>query len=353
MKIGYCLDTHAGPYDGPVPDRDTVARSMDAFLEEGRLCDEVGFDSVQVPERHMRTETHFPPPLQLLTALAVTTERVKLATHTLVLTLYHPMQVAEASTVIDNLSRGRLILTVAMGYHDDYWRMFGMTRLHRRDRFIESVEILHKAFAGERFDYHGTHFDLDDVELLPRPYQPGGPELWMGGHFEPAIERAGRMADGWCGDPFPIQPEVWWPRIETYRNAASETGRPAKVVILRDAWVAPTREAALEALGDHFVQEHRFYYRWGIFPPSEEFPTESSITAESLARHQIVGSPEECAEQLIRYNEEFDVDYCCVRMRTPTGPSFDATTESIRQFGEEVIPAVERATGGHVADALL
>ena len=345
MKVGYLLDTHAGPYAGPVPDRETVARSMEAFMEEGRIADEVGFDSIQVPERHMRTETHFPSPLQLLTALAVTTERAKLATHTLVLTLYHPMQVAEQATVIDNLSRGRLILTVAMGYHDDYWRMFGMTRKYRRDRFIESVEILKKAFAGERFDYHGTHFELDDVQLLPPMYQPGGPELWMGGHFDPAIERAARMGDAWCGDPFPILPDVWFPRIDMYRKAAEEAGRPSKVVILRDAWVAPTRDEAFRQLEDYFVNEHRFYYRWGIFPPSEEFPTEESITAETLAPHQVVGSPEDCIEQLVRYHDEFDVDYCCLRLRTPTGPSFEATRETLRQLGEEVIPAVERATG--------
>ena len=127
MKVGYLLDTHAGPYAGPVPDRETVAHSMEAFLEEGRIADEVGFDSIQVPERHMRTETHFPSPLQLLTALAPMTKRAKLATHTLVLTLYHPMHVAEQVAALDNLSRGRVILTVAMGYHDDYWRMFGMT----------------------------------------------------------------------------------------------------------------------------------------------------------------------------------------------------------------------------------
>lgn len=345
MKVGYLLDTHAGPYDGPVPDRETVARSMEAFLEEGRIADAAGFDSIQVPERHMRTETHFPTPLQLLTALAVETRQAKLATHTLVLTLYHPMQVAEQASVIDNLSRGRLILTVAMGYHDDYWRMFGMTRKHRRDRFLESVDILKKAFAGERFDYDGTHFQLQDVQLLPRPYQPGGPELWMGGHFEPAIERAGRLGDAWCGDPFPILPEVWFPRIQMYRKAAEEAGRPSKVVILRDAWVAPTREEAFRQLGDYFVKEHRFYYRWGIFPPSEAFPDEASITPESLAPHQVVGSPDDCIEQLVRYAREFDVDYCCLRLRTPTGPSFEATRETIRQFGEEVIPAVERETG--------
>jgi len=343
MKVGYCLDTHAGPYDGPVPSPERAARSVEAMIEEGELAEAVGFDSVQVPERHMRTECHFPTPLQLLTALAVRTERTKLATHSLVLTLYHPMQVAEQAAMIDLISRGRLILTVAMGYHDDYWRMFGSSRKHRKDRFVEGVEILKLAFAGGEFSYDGTHFPLDRVQLTPPPYQTGGPELWLGGHFEKAIERAGLYGDAWCGDPFPIIPDVWWPRIEMYRKTAESAGNPSKVVILRDAWVAPTREEALRVAAEHHVQEQRFYYRHGIFPPSDLFPTESSLTAEALAGHMLLGSPEDCVEQLMHWRDDFDVDYVCVRFRMPTGPSFEAARDALQLFGEEVLPKVGTA----------
>lgn len=349
MKVGYLLDTHAGPYDGPVPDPAVVADSMEAMVGEGVLAEELGFDSVQVPERHMRTECHMPTPLLLLAALAVRTQRVRLATHSLVLTLYHPMQVAEQAAVIDLLSRGRMILTVAMGYHDDYWRMFGSSRRHRRDRFVEGVEILQRAFAGGRFSYPGEHFPLEDVQLTPPPFRPGGPELWMGGHFERAIERAGRYGDAWCGDPFPILPEVWWPRLDLYRRAAAQAGNPAKVVILRDCWVAPTREEALRVAAEHHVQEQRFYYRHGIFPPSAAFPDEASLTAESLAGHMLLGSPEDCAEQIVRWHEELEVDYVCVRFRMPTGPSFAATREALQLFGEEVLPAVEAHVGSRAS----
>ena len=340
MDIGYLIDTNVGPYDGPRPDGPTVARSMDAFIAEGELAERVGFHALHVPERHMRTECHFPAPFLLLSALAARTSHVRLCTHTLVATLYHPMQIAENAAVIDAMSRGRMVLTVAMGYHDDYWRLYGMTRKGRRDRFIETVQIIRKAFAGERFSFNGQHFKLDNVQLTPLPYRPGNPELWLGGHFDRAIERAGMWGDGWCGDIFPIDPGQWSHRMELYRGTAKKHGSRQKVVILRDAWVARTREEAMRVFGQMHAEEHRFYYRWGIFPPSADFPNEQSITAESLAPHCIVGSPDDCVQNLRRYRDEFGVDECVVRFRVPLGPDFAATRDALQLFGEEVIPRV-------------
>ena len=150
MEVGYLLDTHAAPYGAPVPTTKEIQRSLDAFFAEAKLCERYAFDSINVPDRHMRTETHFPNPLQFLTALARETERCRLATHTLVLTLYHPMHIAEQAVMIDQLSRGRLVLTLSLGYHEDYWRMFGLSRAGRRDRFVEAVEIMRRAWGEPR-----------------------------------------------------------------------------------------------------------------------------------------------------------------------------------------------------------
>jgi alkanesulfonate monooxygenase SsuD/methylene tetrahydromethanopterin reductase-like flavin-dependent oxidoreductase (luciferase family) len=344
MKIGYLLDTHAGPYDGPIPDREQVARSVEAFIAEAELCERVGFDSVQVPERHMRTECHFPTSLQLLSMLAVRTERVRLATHSLVATLYHPMQIAEQAAMIDLASRGRMILTLAMGYHPDYWRMFGIDGKERRDRFIETVEIIDKAFTSdEPFSYDGKHFPLENVVLTPRAYQTPRPELWLGGHFHKAIERAGKYGDAWCSDPFPIDPDVWARKMEVYHESCARHGREPKVVIMREVWCAPTMEQALKQLGEHHLPEHLFYFRQGIFPEHPDFRSESDFTVENMLGHIIVGSPQDCLEQLASYEERYDVDECIIRFRMPTGPSFEDAYESIELFGTEVLSQLQPA----------
>lgn len=338
MEVGYLIDVNVGPYDQPRPDGPTVARSMDAFMEEGVLAERVGFDSLHIPERHMRTECHYPAPFLLMSALAARTHRVKLATHTLVATLYHPMQIAEYAAVIDTMSRGRMILTLSMGFHDDYWRMFGMTRKDRKDRFIETVEICRLAFKGEPFSYDGKHFKLDNVQLTTPPYRPGRPEVWLGGHFAPALERAGQYGDGYCSDNFPIIPEAWKKKMDIYEASAKKHGRPRKVVILRDCWIARTREEAFATYEKYFAAEQRFYYRHGIFPASEAFPTESSVTAENLAKYYVVGSPQDCIDSMNGFKEKFGVDEVDIRFRVPLGPSFAEAKDAIQMFGEEVIP---------------
>ncbi len=74
FSIGYMLDTNFGPYARPEPSPDVVKECVDQLIEEGMLAEQVGFEGIFVPERHMRTETMFPNPLVLLAALAVKTD---------------------------------------------------------------------------------------------------------------------------------------------------------------------------------------------------------------------------------------------------------------------------------------
>src|SRR4051812_29638987 len=105
MRIGYLLDLNVGGYDQPTPGRERVAEVHDALIEEARVAERAGFHSVAVSDRHGRTEVYFPGPMQLLTLLARETERVAIGSFNLVLTLYHPMLVAEQTAIVDLLSR--------------------------------------------------------------------------------------------------------------------------------------------------------------------------------------------------------------------------------------------------------
>src|SRR5438552_5539350 len=120
MKVGYMPDTDGGPYQQPEPDREAAARFCEQLLAEGEQAERFGFGGVFVPERHARTECMFPPPLVYLAALAARTRTVDLGTFVLQPPLYHPMHLAEDVAMIDNLSRGRVILGIGLGYHDDY-----------------------------------------------------------------------------------------------------------------------------------------------------------------------------------------------------------------------------------------
>ncbi len=338
MKLGYMPDTHGGAYDRPRPAREEVGAFIDQLFRESALAEESGFDALLVPERHMRTECIFPPPLILLSALAARTTRIRLGTYILVLPLYNPMHVAEDFAMIDQLSRGRAIFGVASGYHPAYNQMFNIPHHERGARFEEAFDVVMQAWSGGKFTYQGKHYQFKDVQLTPLPYQQPRPEIWVGGMFPKTIARAGRLGDAWCSDPFPLDPKVWHDQVQLYRKSAKEHGRSSKVVLMREAWVAPTRREADDTFLEIAVQEWLFYFRWGILTHHPEFQKESDFTIDRARKHFVCGTPEDCLRQIEMYGREYGVDYIVLRFRLPNGPPRPKVLESLKIFGREVMP---------------
>jgi alkanesulfonate monooxygenase SsuD/methylene tetrahydromethanopterin reductase-like flavin-dependent oxidoreductase (luciferase family) len=339
MRIGYLVDTNKGGYDQPLPSPEDAADALEAMIEEGILAEQAGFHSVQVPDRHSRTESYFGGPLQLLTILAHETERIALGSYCLVNTLYHPMHVAEQCAIIDNISRGRLYMTWGRGFHQGYWDQFGIPSEKMLGRYLDSVRLIEKALLskGERFDWDSEFHQVRNGMLSPNCYQQPRFPFWGGGQLPAAIERCGVYAESYTCDDFPILPEVWEEQAGAYRRKAEEHGKVPFIVLMRDGWVADSFEDAATQFGTHYVNEMRFYCEQGILAHHPEFDSPEKITAESARPHLVMGSPEQCRERLESYAEELGVDYFTIRFRMVDGPSFDETKEQILRFGEEVV----------------
>lgn len=341
MRIGYLIDLNKGGYDQPIPTPEDASRTMEQMIEEGIVAERAGFHSLQIPDRHGRTECYFPGPNQLLTILARETEKVAIGTYTFVSTLSHPLHAAEQFAVIDNLSKGRLYVTMSRGYHPGYWQQFGIAQEKLLGRFKEAIHIMQEAMKGRRFSFEGKHYSVHDGLLTPQPYQDGGWPIWGGGNAAlAAITRSAEYGECWTCDPFPLMKDVWDEQAGAYRARAEELGKKPFVVLMRDGWVADSFEDAAAQFGTHFVEEMRFYYRQGIFTHHPDFQSEEDITSERAAPHLIMGTPQQCIEQLERYHEEFGVDYFTIRFRMPTGPSMEAAREQIQRFGEEVVQPI-------------
>jgi alkanesulfonate monooxygenase SsuD/methylene tetrahydromethanopterin reductase-like flavin-dependent oxidoreductase (luciferase family) len=343
MRIGYLIDTNKGAYDQPTPGRDDVHDTMTAMIEEGIIAEKAGFHSLQVPHRHGRTENYLPAPEQLLTILARETEKVAIGTFTHINTLYHPMKAAEQYAVIDNLSKGRLYTTVSRGFHPGYWQQFGVPQERMLGRFNEALKVWKLAFEGERFDFDGDFYQVQDGLLHPQPYQRGGWPIWGGGNASPkAIKRSAKFGDAWTCDPGPLLKDQWDEWVGAYRDYAEELGKKPFIVLMRDGWVADSFQDAADAFGTHFVSEMRFYVRQGIYNQHPDFRREEDITAERVSPHLIMGDRNQCIEQLERYHEEFGVDYYTLRFRMVEGPSFPEVAEQIQRFGEEVVSHIHK-----------
>ncbi len=351
FAVGCLLDTNFGPFYQPVPSRDTVKRATDQLLEEGVLAEEAGFEGVFVPESHMRSETVFPDPLPLLAALAGSTSRVRLATYALIPPYgWNPMHLAEATALIDQLSAGRFTLVLAMGLIPESFQMFGVNPKHKLSLFQESVEVIKRAWTShERFNFTGKRFHFEDVWLTPKPFQQDPhPPIWGGGLTDEAIQRVGSFASGWCSTPFPIRKDVWERQVELFKTTAQTCGvENPKIILMRDGFVAATREQAERSCSEAFMPEWMNYFDAGILSQQDAgIQSRADVCIENMREHLVVGSPQDCVESLERYRQVYRADYVVLRVRSAYGPGREQTRRCMEEFGAKVLPCVQGAAQG-------
>src|SRR5262245_29285698 len=111
-------------------------------FEHMREAERLSFASVWVAEHHLSDCGYNPAPLPLLAAMAVQTTRVTIGTSVLLLPFHHPVRVAEEAAAVDNLSNGRLVLGMGLGYRLAEFEGYGIDRRSRGGRMEEGLEIL-------------------------------------------------------------------------------------------------------------------------------------------------------------------------------------------------------------------
>jgi alkanesulfonate monooxygenase SsuD/methylene tetrahydromethanopterin reductase-like flavin-dependent oxidoreductase (luciferase family) len=272
LSFGYMPDTHGGPYELPEPGPERSADFAEQLLREAEATERSGFDGVFVPERYARTECMFPSPLPLMAAIAARTSRVKIGTDILMPPLYNPVHLAQEAALIDVLSRGRMIFGAGVGYHPRYFDHFGVPIGQREGRFEESLEVINKAWTTVGpFAHHGKYYNFDAVHLTPKPYQRPRPSIWIGAFGPKSIARAGRLGDVWTMAPFFDAVDKIKAQVDIYREAAAKAGKTPRIALLRDGWLASSVEEAEQTFGRLWLEECKFYFKWGMLEPTPEF----------------------------------------------------------------------------------
>ncbi|KRF21191.1 LLM class F420-dependent oxidoreductase [Nocardioides sp. Soil797] len=167
-----------------------------------------------------------PDPLDLLAFLAGRTSTLGLATGVLVLPNHHPVVLAKRLATIDVLSGGRLRVCVGMGWMKEEIEACGAPFEARGRRADEQLQVLRKLWddnAPNGADHHGEFFDFDGAMSYPKPAQPGGVPLHIGGHSRAAARRAGRYGNGL--QPLGVMGEELADLAKLMRSEAESAGR--------------------------------------------------------------------------------------------------------------------------------
>jgi alkanesulfonate monooxygenase SsuD/methylene tetrahydromethanopterin reductase-like flavin-dependent oxidoreductase (luciferase family) len=173
-----------GLFTGQIPPGSarTFAQEYAETLELVRLAESLGFDSAWVSEHHGSSDGYLPSLLPMLAAFAAVTERIALGTGVVLAPLHDPLRLAEDAAVVDQLSGGRLILGLGVGWRQEEFRMFEASMRYRGLRTEETVEVLRRAWTGRRFSFEGRVLSCDRVRVTPPPARPGGPPIYLGGY---------------------------------------------------------------------------------------------------------------------------------------------------------------------------
>ncbi|MBI2912617.1 MAG: LLM class flavin-dependent oxidoreductase [Chloroflexi bacterium] len=208
-------------------------RLYEEMLEDARLAEELGFDSIWLTEHHFWYDGYCPSLLVAAGAMAAATTTIKIGTGIILIAMHDPLRVAEAAAVADIISGGRLQMGVAAGYREVEFDGFGVSARQRGARVNESLDVIEAAWRDEPLSHHGRFYHYDGVTVTPKPVQRPIP-IWLGGGVPAVQRRAGRRGY----NIMPVNPGPG--AFKDYCEAALEAGHdPARLKIagVYDLWV--------------------------------------------------------------------------------------------------------------------
>jgi len=343
VKIGIGLFTAELPKGSPR----TFAQEYRETVDMVRLAETVGFDAAWVSEHHGASDGYLPSLLPLLGAFAAATDRIELGTGVVLAPLHDPIRLAEDAAVIDNLCDGRLLLGLAMGWREEEFRMLRIPFAQRRIRLEETVEILRRAWTGRRFSFAGEAFDYDRVRVTPPPARVGGPPIFLGGYVDAALERAGRLADGYITDAGELHELT--EAFGTVERAAIGAGRDPSAMalaLMQNAFVSDDADA-WGSVRAGVAHQLGAYLAWaeGADTPDRDALRIPDQTDAELRAETAAGTPTEVTATLRPFVESFAEGrdlHLIVRLHYP-GMDFATAARAIELFGEQVIPALKSA----------
>jgi probable F420-dependent oxidoreductase len=173
-----------------------------------------------------------PDPLETIAFLAGASRTLRFGTAMVVAPLHSPVVLAKRVATIDRHSDGRLMLGLGIGWQKEEYAAVGATFAERGARLEECVGAMRALWAEAPATFRGRFTSFERVHCLPRPLSGAVPVI-LGGNSEPAVRRAGRIADGWF--PYTITPEEFAERAELLRACAQAAGRAEDAVEIT-AW---------------------------------------------------------------------------------------------------------------------
>ena len=324
----------------------------DAFavsFEQVDAAERWGLDAMWLAEIHVAPERSVcSAPLTLASAIAARTKRIKIGTGVQVLPLCHPLRLAEETATVDQISHGRLLFGVGRSGNPRSYMAYGVPYSESRERFLETLEIVKRAWTQERFSYDGKFWHFDNASAVPQPYQKPGPPIRVAAASEETFPSLGEAG-------YPIFVAVrsgslsgLAPDLAAYRRAYKEAGHPGEgeVYLRLTLHIADTDRQALDEAEESIMYGYRTLSARLEGAPNRRRAAEAvtirTISYEEVQRDKvIIGSPERVADRLQELHEQLGLNGILAELNFGALIPPEPMTRSLQLLCEKVMPRLQ------------
>jgi probable F420-dependent oxidoreductase len=205
--------------------------TSEGILESACKAEELGFDAVLVNDHIIVDGTpqvvaswgNTYDPLMVLSYVAARTSRIRLGTSVLIMPYRNPVATAKMMATLDQLSGGRVIAGVGVGWNEAEFAALGVPFRERGARTTEYLRLWQACWAPGETTFHGRFFSFAGMHVKPKPLQQPHPPIWIGGTSPAALRRAAAFAQVW--QPTPMALEALRERQAYLREACAKIGR--------------------------------------------------------------------------------------------------------------------------------
>jgi alkanesulfonate monooxygenase SsuD/methylene tetrahydromethanopterin reductase-like flavin-dependent oxidoreductase (luciferase family) len=317
------------------------------------LADSLGFDVAWLAELHFGGAfSLLANPLMAVPVIAQQTRRIRIGTAVTLLPLHHPLSCAEQAATADLLSGGRLEFGVGRGSIPSQFHGFRVPVAENRARFDEALEIIRLAWTRERFSYAGAFYQVENVEVVPKPLQRPHPPIRVAVHTAESFAHIGDLGlpiySGTTTTPLPQLREC----MALYRAHLAAAGHPwqrDQMALMLPVHLGTTGEAARDAMRPGVLK----YYQnlrtiFAQLPDSygDHLPrlrmieeTLANLPYEKFCRDQgMFGDSAEVIDRLQAARDEFGLSQIIGWFDQGSMLRRDEVERTMRRFADHVMP---------------
>lgn len=297
-----------------------------------------GWDMVFTGHHYLSSFAQFQP-VPFLARLAAEAGHLTLGLGVQLISLLNPLDVAEQIATLDAICGGRFIYGVGLGYRDVEFAALGVPTEGKAARFEANLDIIVRLLQGESVTIDLPWCRLDEAQLAALPAQRPRPPLWIAANGDRAVERAGRLGDTWMINPH-ARTDTIVRQLELFHSArrGAGQGEPTALPLMKEVFCARSRDEAIRTAAPHLGAKYETYAKWGQDDALPDDETFALPFEELLADRFVLGTPDDCLEQLAPWRE-LGVDTFVIRSHWPGMPVGDALS-SLRLLSDEVLPAL-------------